>query len=163
MNWNLTVPSVDLGPTTVPSQIHIFEFLPPVLQNLTVFANKIFKEIIKANEVRLYRCYLGFSGGSVVKNPPAMQETQETWVWSLGWENPLEKEMQPIPAFLPGESHGERSLAGHSPWDHSWTQLSNWTTTRLTLIQYNWYLCKEILGHRQQTERRKTVWARCKK
>ena len=30
------------------------------------------------------------SGGSVVKNPPAMRETQ---VRSLGWENPLEKEM----------------------------------------------------------------------
>ena len=26
----------------------------------------------------------------LVKNPPAMQET---WVWSLGWEDPLEKEM----------------------------------------------------------------------
>ena len=31
-----------------------------------------------------------FPGGSVVKNPPAMQETQ---VWSLGREDPLEKEM----------------------------------------------------------------------
>ena len=29
----------------------------------------------------------------VVKNPHAMQETHETWVWSLGWEDPLEKEM----------------------------------------------------------------------
>ena len=28
-----------------------------------------------------------------VKNPPAMQETQETWAQSLGWEDPLEKEM----------------------------------------------------------------------
>ena len=28
--------------------------------------------------------------GSVVKNPPAMQEA---WVQSLGWEDPLEKEM----------------------------------------------------------------------
>ena len=28
-----------------------------------------------------------------VKNLPAMQETQETWVRSLGWEHPLEKEM----------------------------------------------------------------------
>ena len=28
-----------------------------------------------------------------VKNLPAMQETQETWVRSLGWEDPLEKEM----------------------------------------------------------------------
>ena len=32
----------------------------------------------------------GFPGGSVVKNQPAMQEMQ---VWSLGWEDPLEKEM----------------------------------------------------------------------
>ena len=29
----------------------------------------------------------------MVKNPPAMQETQETLVQSLGWEDPLEKEM----------------------------------------------------------------------
>ena len=27
-----------------------------------------------------------------VKNPPASQETQEKWVWSLGWEDPLEEE-----------------------------------------------------------------------
>ena len=35
----------------------------------------------------------GFPGGSVVKNPPAMQETQETGVRSLGWEDPLEEDM----------------------------------------------------------------------
>ena len=29
----------------------------------------------------------------VVKNPPATQETQETWVRSLGWEDPLEEGM----------------------------------------------------------------------
>ena len=50
--------------------------------------------------------------GSVVKNPPAKQET---WVWSLGREDPLEKKMSPTPVFLPGESHGHRSLAGHGP------------------------------------------------
>ena len=32
----------------------------------------------------------GFSGGSVIKNPPAMQESQEMGAWSLGQENPLE-------------------------------------------------------------------------
>ena len=36
---------------------------------------------------------MGFPGGSVVKNLPAMQETQETWVQSLGWEVPLEEGM----------------------------------------------------------------------
>ena len=33
---------------------------------------------------------MGFPGGPLVKNPPTMQETQETWVWALGWEYPLE-------------------------------------------------------------------------
>ena len=39
-----------------------------------------------------------------VKNLPRMRETQETWVQSLVWEDPLEEGMQPTPAFLPGES-----------------------------------------------------------
>ena len=33
---------------------------------------------------------MGFPGGSVVKNPSAMQEI---WIWSLGGEDPLGKEM----------------------------------------------------------------------
>ena len=43
----------------------------------------------------------------LVKNPSSMQET---WVRSLGWEDPLEK--RPILVFWPGEFHGRRSLAG---------------------------------------------------
>ena len=35
---------------------------------------------------------MGFSSGSAVKNPPARQETR---VQSLGWGDPLEKEMAP--------------------------------------------------------------------
>ena len=38
----------------------------------------------------------------LVKNPPAMQET---WVRSLGQENPLEKGRVPTPVFWPGELH----------------------------------------------------------
>ena len=36
---------------------------------------------------------MGFPGGTVVMNPPAMQEMQETWVQSLGQEDPLEEGM----------------------------------------------------------------------
>ena len=36
---------------------------------------------------------MGFPGGSVVKDLPAMQEPQETWVQPLGQEDALEKEM----------------------------------------------------------------------
>ena len=44
---------------------------------------------------------------------------QETQVRSLGQEDPLERrKWQPIPVFLPGKSHGQRNLMGHSPWGH---------------------------------------------
>ena len=36
---------------------------------------------------------MGFPSGSAVKNLPARQEMQETWVLSLSWEDPLEKGM----------------------------------------------------------------------
>ena len=35
--------------------------------------------------------------------------SQDTEYSSLGWEDPLEKGMQPTPVFLPGELHGQRS------------------------------------------------------
>ena len=43
----------------------------------------------------------------MVKHLRAMRET---WVPSLGQEDPLEKEVAPTPLFLPGEVHGQRSL-----------------------------------------------------
>ena len=48
-----------------------------------------------------------------VKGLPTIRET---WVQSLGWEDPLEKEMAPV--LLPGKSHGQRSLVGYSPQGH---------------------------------------------
>ena len=48
----------------------------------------------------------------VIKNLLPMQETQ---VRFLGWEGPTEEEMQPTPVFLPGEPHGQSSLAGYNP------------------------------------------------
>ena len=53
-----------------------------------------------------------------VNNWPAIQETQEMQVQSLDWKDPPEKEWQPTPVFLPDKSHGQRSLAGYSPWGH---------------------------------------------
>ena len=51
----------------------------------------------------------------MVKNPPAKQET---WVRSLGWEDPLEKEMAAHSSSLSWKSHRQRSPAGSSPWGH---------------------------------------------
>ena len=49
----------------------------------------------------------------MVKNPPAMQEMR---VQSLGWEDPLEKEMETHSSILAWRIHGQRSLVGYSPW-----------------------------------------------
>ena len=38
---------------------------------------------------------------------------QETWVPCLGQEDPMEEGWPPIPVFLPGEPHGQRSLAAY--------------------------------------------------
>ena len=59
----------------------------------------------------------------MVKILPAMQET---WVQSLGWEDSLEKGgWLPTPGFLPGKSHGQRSLATVHGVAKSWTRLSD--------------------------------------
>ena len=41
---------------------------------------------------------------------------QETQVQSLDWEDSQRREWPPTPVFLPGESYGQRSLVGYSPW-----------------------------------------------
>ena len=48
------------------------------------------------------------------------QPVRETWVRSLGPEDPPRREWQPTPVFFPGKSHGQRHLAGYSPWTWAW-------------------------------------------
>ena len=50
----------------------------------------------------------GFPGGSVVKNPPADAGDSDWIPWRRKW--------QPTTVFLPGKSHGQKSLGGYSPW-----------------------------------------------
>ena len=60
---------------------------------------------------------VGFPGGKVVKESTCQcQRYKKMWVPSLGWEDPWRRKWQPTPVFLPGESHGQRRLAGYTPW-----------------------------------------------
>ena len=52
------------------------------------------------------------------------------WVWSLGWEDVWRRKWQPTPLFLPGEFHGQGSLAGYSPWGGRLGR--DWATDTLT-------------------------------
>ena len=53
-----------------------------------------------------------------VKTLPAMQETQETWVQSPGWEDPLEKEMATHSSILAWRIPWTEEPGGYSPWGH---------------------------------------------
>ena len=53
-----------------------------------------------------------FPGGSVVKNPPAMQEMQATLVGSLSWEDPLEENMATNSSILAWRIPWQRNLTG---------------------------------------------------
>ena len=62
----------------------------------------------------------------MVQNPPAKQETQETWVLSLR-KIPRSGKWQPAPVFLPGKFHGLKSLASCHPWVGKESDMTEYT------------------------------------
>ena len=75
----------------------------------------------------------------MVKNLPAVWET---WVHSLGWEDPLEEGLQPAPVFLPGESHGR------GPWQATVHRFAVSDTTEETQQAHTYfaYLCECVMN-----------------
>ena len=65
----------------------------------------------------------------IVKSPPAMQKTQ---ICSLGWKDPCRREWLSTPVFWPGEFHGQRSLAGYSPWHRTESDMTELLTHTYT-------------------------------
>ena len=62
---------------------------------------------------------MGIPGGASGKEPACQcrrlkRQWFNPWVGKIPWR----REWQPTPVFLPGKSHGQRSLAGYSPWGH---------------------------------------------
>ena len=78
---------------------------------------------------------MSFPGGSVVKNQSG---NVGDVVQSLGWEHPLEEDVQPTPVFLPGEPHGQRSLVGYNPLGHKESDMTVATehTHTLTVMRF---------------------------
>jgi len=64
----------------------------------------------------------------MVKKSPVMWET---WVLLPGQEDPWKRAWLPTPVFLPGESHGQRSLVGYSPWGHKELDMNEQLTLSL--------------------------------
>ena len=66
-----------------------------------------FRFLLSASVKILLSLEQGFPMAQLVKNPPAMRET---WVQSLGWEDPLEK----------GKATHSSILAWRIPWNSPW-------------------------------------------
>ena len=98
---------------------------------------------------RNYSC--GFPGGSSGKEP-TYQCRRHT---RLGFgpqtrKIPWKRAWEPTPVFLPGESHGQRSLAGYSPQGCKESD----TTEQLSTAQHNPVLLKQIVGKDPLQERK---------
>ena len=84
----------------------------------------------------------------MVKNLPAMWETQ---VQFLDWEDLLEEVITTYSSILPGETHGQRSLAGYSSWSCKGldtTEHAACTDAHETLIPYILRAARYDLGLR---------------
>ena len=66
-------------------------------------------------------------------------QTFDPWVGNIPWR----RKWQPTPVFLPGESHGQRSLAGYSPWN-SWGLLT-WLGPLCLLIA--WFVSAQLFAY----------------
>ena len=74
----------------------------------------IYVHIYIATCVCIYLHYTGLPWlTQMEKNPPAMQDIWDhPWIGKILWR----RKQQPTPIFLLRKSHGQRSLAGYSPW-----------------------------------------------
>ena len=74
---------------------------------------------------------MGFPGGSDSKELPIVQET---WVQSLGQEDPLEKEIATYSSILAWQFHGQRRLVGNRPWGPKELDMSEGLTFESTIL-----------------------------
>jgi len=80
-----------------------------------------------------------FPSGTVVKNLPTNAGDARDWVGKIPWR----RKWQPIPVFLPGKLHGQRSLAGYSPWGRKELDTTECAHT-FTMLYITFYKSREI-------------------
>ena len=82
---------------------------------------------------------LSFPNGSTVKNPSAMQETEDTSSIP-GWERLLRKEMATHSSILAWKKpHGQRSLVGYNPWGRKELDITEQLSTEHSSFQCEIY------------------------
>ena len=80
---------------------------------------------------------MGFPGDSMVKNLSANAGDTRCGFHPLVKKIPWRRAQQPIPAFLPGKSHGQRSLVGYSPQGHKELDMNEATSVHTAEVVYD--------------------------
>ena len=96
-----------------------------------------------------------------IKCLPAMQETRfDPWVGKIPWR----REWQPSPVLLPGESHGQRSLAGYSPWGHKELDMTERLHLHFHSTGIKWWITKATGFPGSASGRKSTCqYSKCKR
>ena len=102
-----------------PSKYHINKVLFTIYK---IIAQNNFFVILNVL-LLMYHCW-GFPSGSEGKASACNEGGPgfHPWVKKIPWR----RKWQPTPVFLPGESHGQRSLASYSPWGHKESNTTEW-------------------------------------
>ena len=98
-----------------------------------------------------------------VKNPPAQCGYTRDMASTPGWERSLEEEMATHSSgfvcgfVLPRQPHGQRSLAGYSPWGHKESDMTEHAGMLLyclhdifcqtDILTFTWRICNGLLLH----------------
>ena len=82
---------------------------------------------LENDEVMTEASLVGLDSGSD-GNKSAYNVGDSSLIFGL-WRSPGEGNGQPTPVFLPGKSHGLRSLAGYSPWGRKESDTTEQTNT----------------------------------
>ena len=84
--------------------------------------------------LRVWRCPSLSIDSLVAQTVKRLPVMWETWVQSLGREDPLEKEMATHSTKISRKFHGWRSLVGYSPWGHKELDTAEWLSLHFTGI-----------------------------
>ena len=154
------------------SPIFSVDFMKVHKQVRSPGVDQVGKTSVKVEELEMwagFRLIYAFSGFvnhwvslivQLVKNPPAMRDT---WVRSLGWEDPLEEGKATTPVFWPGEFHGL-----YSPWGSKELDRAKWLSQQyfaeetshiqLTISSFEKCIIQWLLVHPQCCVAFITLW-----
>ena len=100
-------------------------------------AIKRFKDLLIDHPENIYALFSwGFSGGSPQCGRPGF----DPWVGKIPWR----RKWQPTPVFLPGESHGRRSLVDYSPWGCKESDTTEWLHFHFPVFLFVYFVSLEI-------------------